>query len=59
MDSQVQNAIASYQEAQIAFDEATAKAQASLEACGWQWVKKDISGYSESGDYQYWNAIAL
>jgi hypothetical protein len=47
-------AIATYKEAQTAFHEATAKTQASLEACGWKWVKKDISGYSESGDYQYW-----
>lgn len=54
MDLRVSYAIASYQEAQIAFDAATAKTQASLEACGWDWVKKDISGYSESGDYQYW-----
>ena len=51
---QISRAIASYQEALVAFDEATAETQASLEACGWKWVKKDISEYSESRRYQDW-----
>jgi hypothetical protein len=54
MDAQVKDAISTYKEAAIAFEAATAKTQESLEDCGWKWVKKDISGYSESGDYQYW-----
>jgi allophanate hydrolase subunit 1 len=49
------DAIAAYKEAQIAFDAVTTKTQESLEACGWQWVKRSISGYHEADDddYQY------
>ena len=54
MDSQVQSAIASYETAKIAFDKATAETQASLEACGWQWVAKDIAEYSSNPRYQDW-----
>jgi hypothetical protein len=54
MDSQVKDAIATYQAAQIKFDRAVTKCQASLEACGWQWVKKDISEYGEGRRYQEW-----
>ena len=53
MDSQVQSAIASYQEAQIAFHEATAKTQESLEACGWKWVARIISEYGEDHRYEH------
>lgn len=51
---QISRAIASYQEAQIAFDAATAKTQESLESCGWKWVAKDISEYNPDSRYQYW-----
>lgn len=54
LDQKVKATIAAYEAAKIAFEKITSDTQAYLESCGWQWVAKDISEYSEDGRYQYW-----
>ena len=52
-EDKAKEAIAAYKEAEISFSQAQDKIQGELVALGWEWVKRDISGYSESGDYEY------
>jgi hypothetical protein len=51
---QTRSQIANYLDYKEQFEQHTSDIQEILEACGWKWVKKDISEYSESRRYQDW-----